>query len=150
MAGGVVPHGMVRVGPVMVRVGAAATGAAAGDTVVVWLSPSVTDTATVTELLLPSAAVGVYVRPVAPGIAVHEVPLIAHASHWYEYVSGAVPDQVPGLAVRGWPGTAYPYGSMPEIEGGTLLDGGAGSVQVMTTSPLPFRTPMFELQAMAQ
>ena len=41
-----------------------------------------------------------YVCPVAPAIARQFAPDESHRCHWYAYEIGAVPDQLPGLAVK--------------------------------------------------
>src|SRR5215207_7494732 len=76
-----------------------ATAADATWTVTGGTAASVAETRTL-RLYPTSRCVGVYVRPVAPAIELHELPAVAplQSCHWKEYVTGAVPLHVPGSA----------------------------------------------------
>jgi hypothetical protein len=69
-----------------------------------------------------------YVLVVAPVIDVQVAPLASHRRHWYVYVTGAVPVQVPVVAVSVCPSCA-----VPEIVGNEVF---AGATPVTTAVAL--------------
>ena len=65
------------------------------------LVPKEFDAVTATRIVEPtSAAVNPYVCAVAAVTSLQPAPLVSQRRHWYAYVIGCVPDQVPGLAAR--------------------------------------------------
>jgi hypothetical protein len=68
-----------------------------------------------------SAGVSAYVEPAAPAIAAQLVPAASQRRHSRAKVSGAVPLQVPVVAVSVWPSRA-----LPDTPGSAVFDGGFG------------------------
>jgi len=78
---------------------AAETTAVCADVAVA--EPAELEAVTATAILEPtSAAVNPYVCAVAAVTSLQLAPLVSQRRHWYAYVIGCVPDQVPGLAAR--------------------------------------------------
>ena len=82
-----------------------------------------------------SAAVGVYVAPVAPAIATQLPPATSQRSHWRENETWCVPRQAPKLPLSGRPAPTVPLIAGREaIEGGTTACHFSQSVAPSTVS----------------
>jgi hypothetical protein len=66
-----------------------------------------------------------YVCAVAPPMAAHEAPFVAHRSQAYVYVIGVDPDQVPFVAV-----SVDPTLGVPAIWGSALFCGAVAAVTI--------------------
>src|SRR6266487_381134 len=75
-----------------------------------------------TNVAPPSAETTWYADPVAPTMSAQFPPLESQRRHWYEYVSGCVPVQVPVVVVRVCPSCVVPL-----TAGADVFAGGAAA-----------------------
>src|SRR6266487_5860025 len=66
-------------------------------------------------------------------------PVLSHRCHWYAYVIGAVPDQVPGAAV-----SICPSRAVPEIVGGATFSGGFPTTMPVAADDACAEPPAFD------
>ena len=96
-----------------------------------------------TRIVRPTSAVlGMYVDAVAPVMVTQFSPFVSQRRHWYVYVIGSVPVQVPVVAERTLPTRASPVtlGSV-ELRGGfATTTSAASAVTVLTPAVFVART----------